>query len=251
MKVQVRGPWIPPRIRDRFSSSFSDETPRPQSRGGGNVEGSRNYESPVSCLQHSMPEWASYLRSLCLYAACICKLFFLVLPLRTSSHLLIGALCGPLLIFPRWSFGFFLIFPIFFISARREHQTVSVFDAQSVFCLSWLSLDVICMDRDWIINALQSPPSLPTVIFANPTTCLMNFPNVASRPHQTLPLLSWLSASLKLPSLSGNWTLIYNTTPKLMFWGFHLCSVHSSNIGLEQQRVSFWIDSSHFRTLVL
>lgn len=63
MKVQVRGPWIPPRIRDRFSSSFSDETPRPQSRGGGNVEGSRNYESPVSCLPHSMSEWASYLRS--------------------------------------------------------------------------------------------------------------------------------------------------------------------------------------------
>lgn len=48
---------------------------------------------------------------------------------------------------------FCLILPIFFISARSEHQTVSFFDAQRVFCLSGLSLDVICMDRDWIINA--------------------------------------------------------------------------------------------------
>lgn len=29
---------------------------------------------------------------------------------------------------------------------------VSVFDAQRVFCLSCVLLDVICMDRDWIIN---------------------------------------------------------------------------------------------------
>lgn len=48
---------------------------------------------------------------------------------------------------------FFLILLIFFILERSEHQTVSVFDAQRVFCLSCLSLDVICMDRDWIINA--------------------------------------------------------------------------------------------------
>lgn len=42
--------------------------------------------------------------------------------------------------------------PIFFIPTGSEDQT-SFFDAQRVFCLSWLSLDVICMDRDWIINA--------------------------------------------------------------------------------------------------
>ncbi len=54
---------------------------------------------------------------------------------------------------PAMKLWFFLILPIFFISEGHEHQTVSFFDAQRVFCLSWLSLDVICMDRDWIINA--------------------------------------------------------------------------------------------------
>lgn len=111
----------------------------------------------------------------------------------------------------------------------------------------------------WMLSAwtgiessmLQSPPSLPTVIFANPTTCLMSFPNVASRLRQTAPLLSWLSVWLKLPCLSGNRTLIYNTTPKLMFCGFHLCSVHSSSIALQQQCVFFWMDSSHLRSLML
>lgn len=29
------------------------------------------------------------------------------------------------------------------------------FDARRVFCLLWLWLDVICMDRDWIINAAK------------------------------------------------------------------------------------------------
>lgn len=179
------------------------------------------------------------------------QVFFCRVPSKTASHLLISALCGPLLRYLRWSCGFPRSYQSFSyqrdVNIRRwaslMHKECFVYRGCRGMLSAWTGIES---------SMLQSPPSLPTVIFANPTTCLMNFPNVASRPHQTAPLLSWLSARLKLPCLSGNRTLIYNTTPELMFCSFHLCSVHSSTIALEQQCGGFfWVDSSHFRRLVL
>lgn len=82
---------------------------------------------------------------------------------------------------------------IFFISERSEHQTVSsmrrgrlVYHGSRWMLSAWTGIES---------SRHQSPPSLPTVIFANPTTCLMNFPNVAFR-HATSSSVARLVISL-------------------------------------------------------
>ena len=101
------------------------------------------------CCIHRLHQWDGSRLSmpkpedLALYI-CMDSVFFCRIPSKPASRLGLGA------VLQDSRNDVFLILPISFISARSENQTS--FDAQRAFCLSWLSLAVICMDRDWIIS---------------------------------------------------------------------------------------------------
>lgn len=228
----------------RVQPSCETKTSRTQGTAGGNVKGWGRYKSPIWFVLHSVPSRVkgSHLSVLELAGgALLWYKFFCCFSTEAAAHFLVSALRGALLIFLRRGFAFCLILRSF--SYRREAKI-----------RRWVSLMrrgcFVYRGCRWMLSAwteiessmLQSPLSLPTVIFANPTTCLMSFPNVASRPHQTALLLSWVSVWLKLPCLSGNRTLIYSSTPKLMFCSFHPCWVHSFSIALQEQCVNFSMD---------
>lgn len=194
-------------------------------------------------MLHSVPSQVQNIPSLCCSSKmelCRGAKFFCCFSTEAAAHLLVSALRGALLIFLRRGFAFCLILRSF--SYRREakirrvslmHRGCFVYRGCRWMLSAWTEIES---------SMLQSPLSLPTVIFANPTTCLMSFPNVASRPNQTALLLSWVSVRVKLPCLSGNRTLIYSTTPKLMFCSFHPCRVHSFSTALQEQCVNFSMD---------